>query len=1031
MARAHAAALWILLLLVRPAAAAEKVSNWQVYKASDGLRESYSLNVTVSPRGNVWVAHREGDAFSWFDGYRIKTIPSPGAGNTRIYESRAGQLWSVSPEGLQEFRAPNSGSLPLSQGAWVSHPIPQIAQEFQNEPLRTARSISLLPIEQNRVLFLLSDQLLEFNAGEVRVLRRASETGLQKFSSMIAALDGGIWVAGQRGVAKIHGPLRAIQPIVPWTEYLLATNSPVQDLQRPLEDESGGLTVTADLAGESKRVLVHLKNGQWTVHDIPEENIRQAWRGDDDSFWVSTLKNLFVWRDNEKENVDEVLAAQFLDVATETNGVFWVATSEGLYRYAPRLWRTPAPMERMTLPVHSTVPDIRGRLWFATARSLIRFANGDWRTFQMPENIQRSFQPTESLMVLTNGSLLMDLGGKILLFDSATEKFSAVSHPSGELVRPLGLLRDGNACIQVRSATGPPGGFRLESFDGRRFQPFLPAQTNLVADRELFFAYSAANGDLWLAGATKLMRFRNGAWEIFPESDLNPGHALCIADVGNGKLWFGAGGTLWEFDGKKWNNIRLGFDRVNAIRKLNDGSIWVAANNGLHRFFHDVWTVQSTAEGLPAEAIYSLAEDKQGQLWAGTTRGLSLFHPEADQDPPHVQIRKASIENTSFSEATFTTSFAGRDKWKYTPADRLFFSYRIDEKDWSPFRPENSASFNDLNSGKHRFEVRSMDRNANIGPPEPFAFEVTFPWYTEIKLVGTVLGASILVVFFAAVAFNRHRQLMRSYAEVEKIVALRTSQLARANEELLHGQKMTALGTLAAGIAHDFNNILSIIKGSAQIIEGNLDDSEKIQTRVQRIKMVVEQGSGIVKAMLGFSRPSEKSISPCDLNSLAEETIRLLGDRFQHDIVVEFERTPDLPPAPASKDFLQQMLMNLIFNAADAMGGHGRLAVKTGQLSQLPTPLVLGPRKASGYVFISIQDFGSGITPDVLPRIFEPFFTTKALSARRGTGLGLSMVYEVAREMGFGIFVETKPGHGSTFTIFLPLAPAADPAQQA
>src|SRR5207237_2509456 len=111
-------------------------------------------------------------------------------------------------------------------------------------------------------------------------------------------------------------------------------------------------------------------------------------------------------------------------------------------------------------------------------------------------------------------------------------------------------------------------------------------------------------------------------------------------------------------------------------------------------------------------------------------------------------------------------------------------------------------------------------------------------------------------------------------------VAERTRELEITSRELVHSQKMNALGTLAAGIAHDFNNILSIIKGSAQIIEDNLDNAEKVHTRVNRINTVVEQGAGIVKAMLGFSRDSDGQMVHCDLNNVARETIKLLGDRF-------------------------------------------------------------------------------------------------------------------------------------------------------
>src|SRR5258705_8844663 len=131
---------------------------------------------------------------------------------------------------------------------------------------------------------------------------------------------------------------------------------------------------------------------------------------------------------------------------------------------------------------------------------------------------------------------------------------------------------------------------------------------------------------------------------------------------------------------------------------------------------------------------------------------------------------------------------------------------------------------------------------------------------------------------------------------------------------------MNALGTLAAGIAHDFNNILSIIKGSAQIIEDNLENPAKVRTRVDRIKTVVEQGAGIVKAMLGFSRESGSESAPsCDLNAAVEDTIKLLGDRFLREVQVRFHPGRELPLVACSKDFVQQILLNFIFNAAESM----------------------------------------------------------------------------------------------------------------
>jgi len=239
----------------------------------------------------------------------------------------------------------------------------------------------------------------------------------------------------------------------------------------------------------------------------------------------------------------------------------------------------------------------------------------------------------------------------------------------------------------------------------------------------------------------------------------------------------------------------------------------------------------------------------------------------------------------------------------------------------------------------------------------------------------------------------------------------------------LHSQKMNALGTLAAGIAHDFNNILSIIKGSAQIIEDNPDQPEKIRTRIDRIKIVVQQGAEIVEAMLGFSRTSDNSAGPCDINTVVADTLKLLGDRFLREVELKFERSENLPELPASREFIQQILINFIFNAAEAMSGRKKITLTTGSSPLPPTDIFLSPTPAAAYVLISVRDQGSGIPLDIKARIFEPFFTTKALSTRRGTGLGLSMVYELAKKMGAGLAVQSVVGEGSVFTLILPVRP--------
>ena len=563
----------------------------------------------------------------------------------------------------------------------------------------------------------------------------------------------------------------------------------------------------------------------------------------------------------------------------------------------------------------------------------------------------------------------------------------------------------------------------LEKYDGHSLEPLPDPPAASAAGTNLASLFASQSGDLWLSGEAGTAWYHDKKWHAFPVADQTGlASALGFIELPDGRIWCATRDQVWEFDGRNWSVIRRGSDRINDVQRTRDGSIWIASNSGLQRFFQGSWVENSVEEGLPGPAVRELFEDPRGQLWAATTRGLSLFHPDADPDPPQTVIDEiAAPGNSGPVGGAVTLAFHGQDKWKYTASDRLLYSYRLDEQDWSPFQELNQKSFTDLTPGKHVLQVRAMDRNCNTEARALKEFTIILPWYEETRLL-LISGAGLVaVLFFAGLAFNRHRQLLHSYAEVERKVAERTEQLEVAGRQLFHSQKMNALGTLAAGIAHDFNNILSIIKGSAQIIEDNLDNPEKIRTRADRISTVVEQGAGIVKAMLGFSRESGDQPGPCDLNAVVEETLKLLGDRFLREVNVDFKPTNGLPEVVASKDFVQQILLNFIFNAVEAMDQDKQIILATREMERLPAELVLAPASAAVYVAASVQDFGCGISPQTLPRIFEPFFTTKELSSRRGTGLGLSMAYELARKLGGGLMVDSIVNQGSTFTLILPV----------
>jgi signal transduction histidine kinase len=999
-------------IALAPAVFGQRYPDWRVYHATDGMAESACVSVSIGVNGNILAKHLNVDSISELDGYSITNFESPEVGRSRVYESSGGQLWMSSAAGLEEFR----------DSVWQFHPIPEFATQFHGMVTAAIPPVPLHVIRQGRVLILLPAELMEFSvekpgAPRTTVLRTASQTGLQSFLGMTVAADGSLWIAGQLGIAHVPGPLRDLKPDSHWQEFLAPRNLQIENFQQPIADlEGDGITCVADLSSGDEKFAVHFDLQNWMVQPVSAEKLRGAWRGREGLTWVATINSLLQINNSGTPGaeIDEVSSRRYFDVVTETNGAFWIAAADGLFRYSPPLWKSPLAILRLNSPVPCVTEDSESRLWFVSAGALHSLSEGKDREF-FTSTGHRILQSVRALLPLKSGDLLLDTGEQLYQLQPGTGALNPVPASRDQRRHVLGLFEDGTVAIQTTVSTGES--CEIEKYDGIAFKSFPAAPPDCSASAFL----ESQNGDIWLGTDHGPMCFHDKKWQMRAKNFT--GTIVSLLETAEGKVWCATLDSIWEFNGESWTIVRTGFDQINSSVRTHDGNIWVASNSGLYRYVQGAWIENSVEEGLPSATVREVFQDRSGRVWTGTARGLALFHPEADPDPPRSQIRKQPDSDPLPQSALVTLVFAGNDKWKYTPRDRLLYSYRLDQHDWSQFLDANAVSYSELSPGTHSFEVRAMDRNGNVETtPARLVFAIALPWYEETRLVVISIFCLAVAGCFAALAFNRHRKLVRSYAEVERKIAERTRELEITSRELVHSQKMNALGTLAAGIAHDFNNILSIIKGSAQIIEDNVDNTDKIRTRVDRIKTVVEQGAGIVKAMLGFSAASGDEPAMCDINVVVRDTIQLFGDRFQRDAALIFNPEPDLPQVSAVKEFIQQILLNFVFNAAEAEAGAKRkqIILATRRVRRAPENLVLAPAPAPEYVTVSVQDFGCGISPENISRVFEPFFTTKALSARRGTGLGLSMVYELTKKLNAGLCVESIVGVGSTFTLILP-----------
>jgi len=240
---------------------------------------------------------------------------------------------------------------------------------------------------------------------------------------------------------------------------------------------------------------------------------------------------------------------------------------------------------------------------------------------------------------------------------------------------------------------------------------------------------------------------------------------------------------------------------------------------------------------------------------------------------------------------------------------------------------------------------------------------------------------------------------------------------ASLQQQLHQSQKMEAIGNLAGGIAHDFNNLLTIINTNAQLTLTELKDWDPLKERLESIHKAGERAVNLTRQLLALSRRQVVDMKVIDLNSLLQELGKMLVRVIGEDIALSTIMAKDLGRVKADPGQIEQVILNLVVNARDAMPSGGKLAIETANVEldreYTHTHLVVKPGR---YVMLSVSDTGVGMSPEVRERVFEPFFTTK----EKGTGLGLSTVYGVVKQSGGYIWAYSEPGRGSTFKIYLP-----------
>ena len=256
-------------------------------------------------------------------------------------------------------------------------------------------------------------------------------------------------------------------------------------------------------------------------------------------------------------------------------------------------------------------------------------------------------------------------------------------------------------------------------------------------------------------------------------------------------------------------------------------------------------------------------------------------------------------------------------------------------------------------------------------------------------------------------------------ADVLEAIAEDVTERRALEEQFRQAQKMEAVGRLAGGVAHDFNNLLMVISGYAEVILSQLQADDQLTDKARAIQQAADRATTLTRQLLAFSRKQLLELKVVDVNAIVSDMERLLRPLIGENVELVAKLAPDAGYTRADAGQLEQVLMNLVVNAKDAMPGGGTLTIQTENIllddSTRRAQTFIRP---GSYVMLSVTDTGTGMDKETQSRIFEPFFTTKEKG--KGTGLGLSTVYGIVKQSGGYVMVQSELGRGSTFHIYLP-----------
>ncbi len=1001
--------LFTILIVMTPISHAQHPGVWSYFPE---IPLPFTVNFT--PEGDILIHNHE--TVFIYDGYEIKTIPVDSRLG-EIQQDKQGRIWSVYNDQSQIMPPDYFGMIMYdpAKKQWQKFPIADLQGKaiWDTDCFEFYESDLLIMTNQEKFFS------YDLDTGKSQDILLREETSHEFFQSINKGSTKGVfWGIGDQGIFRFT---RNAQGEWTWREYPLpgADHRKIQRYPIVLTDQEIYVRVDEQGAGLTFSFLMRFNGEGWEklTQNYPFQ-FRNGWADSLGRIWITGELTGLIYMQEPGEDVqtiegNDILGLAFVHSVFSKDDIALYGSTGGLIRHAPVLWQPPTkvnPHFQISDKVLGT--DGNGNLWLARPGQLIREQENeihryDRKTVDQIEdleniNIDLQCHPLADgrtvLYIYKNG--YDPKLNQLIVYDASADLIESVTHFGKSL---LNGFPGPNQTIYFICKDNQTNLLSVEQYDGNTYR--LIANGNAIPglDERTRVFYTSA-GDIWLLNVYRgpFGIIRGGHYQTIeppvkykPDS---PGSAFL--ELSDGTIWAGFGYAVFEYDNGQWRK-KLDCNEDVGITQLlesHDGDIWAVARKRIYRWKDGIWTYHNYKEGLPSSTYLSIFEDHQQRIWANTRTGDRLFCPEADIDPPIINIPEDENNQKFLPHVNVRIIFTAEDRWKYTDKDKLQYSYCLDDGDWSSYSYNAFSVFPKLETGNHQLKVTAIDVNYNQAAiPAVWEFEVLAPWYKEPVFILIMTLALIIIIVLLILLGSKYFNLAR-------LVAERTEHLANANEQLLsHREKLQALTSELflieererRKLASDLHDSLSQSLALSMLELSSL-------AKVKAVEEIKDQASRIRKRLdqtLQSTRDLTYQLCPPLLYQAGlGPAIAQLAEEFQghHGFVVDFQES-------GGSESLAEELRYFLFRATRELLMN---ITKHAQASHVDVSLMLD----KDTIQIQVSDDGIGL---ILQK------TTNRMSDQGGYGLfGLR---ERATRMGGELDIQSIPNQGTIVRLTIPL----------